>query len=119
MEWGLENENHLTKVQSDVIDLSHIQKHLDGTVRISFDDSRFRSPLMIKDIQPSHPRSSHLKSVKSVSNFLEETEPIRKDKDLKLKGLKKESQVLPITQSIQLSKKKNKILQLKKIWKNL
>ena len=41
MEWGLENENHLTKVQSDVIDLSHIQKHLDGTVRISFDDSRF------------------------------------------------------------------------------
>ena len=50
MEWALENENHPTKVQSDVIDLSHIQKHLDGTVRISFDDSRFRSPLMIKDI---------------------------------------------------------------------
>ena len=69
MEWALENENHPTKVQSDVIDLSHIQQHLDGTVRISFDDSRFKSPLMIKDIQPSHPRSSHLKSVKSVSNF--------------------------------------------------
>ena len=46
MEWALENENHPTKVQSDVIDLSHSQQNLDGTVRISFDDSRFRSPLI-------------------------------------------------------------------------
>ena len=47
-DWLLENENHPRKVQNNAINLERIQEYLDGSVRISFDQPRFRN-LHIRD----------------------------------------------------------------------
>ena len=45
--WTLENENYSLQIQnsSQNPDLDFVQQLVDGTVRLSFDQSRFRSPL--------------------------------------------------------------------------
>ena len=56
MQWTLENENYPLQIQHPVRnpDLDVVQQLADGMVRLSFDQSRFRSPL---EYEPS-PRSS-------------------------------------------------------------
>ena len=46
-QWSLENENFPLTIQNPVRnpDLDYVQQLADGTVRLSFDQSRFRSPL--------------------------------------------------------------------------
>ena len=45
--WTLENENHYLQIQNleRNPDLDFVQQLADGTVRLSFDQSRFRTPL--------------------------------------------------------------------------
>ena len=42
----LEQEAQHAKLASDKLNLDHIQRYLDGTIKISFDDNK---PLMIKE----------------------------------------------------------------------
>ena len=42
----LEREDQHAKLASDKLNLDHIQRYLDGTIKISFDDNK---PLMIKE----------------------------------------------------------------------
>ena len=55
-QWTLENENYPLQLQNPVRnpDLDVVQQLADGTVRLSFDQSRFRSPLEYESL----PRSS-------------------------------------------------------------
>ena len=56
-QWTLENENYPLQIQNPVRnpDLDVVQQLVDGTVRLSFDQSRFRSPL---EYDEPLPRSS-------------------------------------------------------------
>ena len=56
-QWTLENENYPLQIQNPVRnpDLDVVQQLADGTVRLSFDQSRFRSPL---EYDEPRPRSS-------------------------------------------------------------
>ena len=55
--WTIENENYPLQVQNPVRnpDLDFVQQLTDGTVKLSFDQSRFRSPL---EYDEPRPRSS-------------------------------------------------------------
>ena len=55
--WTIENENYPLQVQNPVRnpDLDFVQQLADGTVRLSFDQSRYRSPL---EYDEPRPRSS-------------------------------------------------------------
>ena len=56
-QWTLENENYPLQIQNPVRnpDLDYVQQLANGTVRLSFDQSRFRSPL---EYDEPRPRSS-------------------------------------------------------------
>ena len=55
--WTIDNENYQLQIQKPVSnpDLDFVQQLADGTVRLSFDQSRFRSPL---EYDEPRPRSS-------------------------------------------------------------
>ena len=56
-QWTLENENYPLQIQNPVRnpDLDVVQQLADGTVRLSFDQSRFRSPLEYDESRPRSP----------------------------------------------------------------
>jgi hypothetical protein len=98
----LENENQVQKVENNALDLDYIQQYLDGTVKISFDEPRLRTPFMLKDTESSHRKStSSIKyepslkheSFKSKDFKNSDLKEFKNLKDLKLKGIKIESQV--------------------------
>ena len=52
--WTIDNENHHLQIQNPVRnpDLDFVQQLADGTVRLSFDQSRYRSPLEYVETRP-------------------------------------------------------------------
>ena len=53
-QWTLENENYPLQIQNPVRNpnLDYVQQLADGTVRLSFDQSRFRTPLEYDEPEP-------------------------------------------------------------------
>lgn len=83
--WVLKNE-HLTRhALSDIANLDMIQQYLDGLVRISFDESWGFQPLKIKETGSKLSE----KSTSSIPPSLNES--IRRDLNLKLKGVQDSS----------------------------
>ncbi|KAI8535201.1 hypothetical protein RHMOL_Rhmol10G0155500 [Rhododendron molle] len=52
--WVSENDSYPNKMQNNTIDVDYIKQYLDGTVRISFDQQRVKSPVKLKELDRSN-----------------------------------------------------------------
>ena len=52
-QWILPNEMPPRPVTNNIMNLNNIQQYLDGSVIISFDEARFRTPLALEELSTS------------------------------------------------------------------
>ena len=87
-DWTLQNENYYFQIQhpTQTSDLDFVQQLTDGTIRLSFDQSRFRSSL---DLQQPKMQSPFLLRDRSTSQCgSSRYPPLKKNLDLELQGVK-------------------------------
>ena len=91
--WTLQNENYSFQIQhpTQTPDLDFVQQLTDGTVRLSFDQSRFRFPLDLHQPRMHSPIFLKDRSVYQCSSF--RPLPHTKNLDLELQGVKTRSQI--------------------------
>ena len=92
-DWTLQNENYSFQIQhpSHTPDLDFVQQLTDGTVRLSFDQSRFRFPLDLH--QPKMQSPMLLKDRSGSQCSSSRPPPHTKNLDSKLQGVKTRSQI--------------------------
>ena len=88
-QWILQNEMPSRPVSNNIMNLNNIQQYLDASVRISFDEAKFRSPLALENLSNSSVTSRSIPATRKYIDLLSKTST----QNIKLKGVIEKGQV--------------------------